>query len=142
MIIFVKSIRVPPPVFFTFKKKMQENLEQRYTLNFCVKLGKTTKESKDIVRICIRTPHNFVQVPADCGHMFRFPFTFLPAPHLHDSETRIYSSDIKIKKFFLLIIIDFFLNFYRQLTIFRPLFAISGFPFALSANVMYEGEHS
>ncbi len=31
------------------KKKMQENLEQRYPLKFCVILEKTTKETKDIL---------------------------------------------------------------------------------------------
>ncbi len=35
---------------FLHLKKMQENFEQRYTLKFCVKLGKTAKENKDMLQ--------------------------------------------------------------------------------------------
>ncbi len=49
MIIRVKCIQVPPTVFY-ITKKMQENLERRYVLKFCVKLGKPTKESKGMLQ--------------------------------------------------------------------------------------------
>ncbi len=35
---------------FLHFKRIQENLEQLYALKFCVKLGKTAKDSKDTLK--------------------------------------------------------------------------------------------